>query len=290
MKTLRITGVPEHFNFPWKKVIAEQPFEKEGIHLEWRDESRGSGQMNKDLREDRTDLAIVLTESFLKDFESGNPSKMIGLHVKSPLTWGIHLHGGSAVESLHEIKSPSFLISRMGSGSQLMAFVLAKREGWDAEQLDFKIVNNLPGALEAMRAAHPEMFLWEKFTTNPWVDSKEMKRIGEIPSPWPCFAMVASEKALEEFGQLIFKLRNKVYQAASRIQDSGASVLEIAEKYKLEPEDVNEWIAQTSWETQSQVSRKQLNDAMEVMVELGIIQQIIPLENFLTSDYLSIID
>ncbi|MEP1085235.1 MAG: ABC transporter substrate-binding protein, partial [Algoriphagus sp.] len=66
MKTLRITGVPEHFNFPWKKIIAQQPFEKNGILLQWTDESRGSGQMNKDLREDKTDIALVLTESYLK--------------------------------------------------------------------------------------------------------------------------------------------------------------------------------------------------------------------------------
>ena len=290
MKTLRITGVPEHFNFPWKKVIAEQPFESEGIRLEWRDESRGSGQMNKDLREDRTDLAIVLTESFLKDFEAGNPSKMIGLHAKSPLIWGIHIHGNSPVNSLEEIENPSFLISRMGSGSQLMSYVLAKREGWNPEKLDFKIVNNLPGALEVMTPENPEMFLWEKFTTKPWVDSQEMKRIGEVPSPWPCFAMIASDKALAEFGQTIFKLREKVYQAASTIQSSGNSVLEIAEKYQLAPKDVNEWIAQTTWETQTQISVKQLTEAMETMVELGIIQKTIRLEDFLTTDYLSIID
>src|SRR5690606_21010213 len=141
----------------------------------------------------------VLTESFLKDFEDGNPSKMIGLHVKSPLNWGIHIHGKSSISSTNEIKNPRFLISRMGSGSHLMAYVLAKREEWVAKNLKFKIVSNLPGALDAMTAENPEIFLWEKYTTKPWVDSQQFKCIGEIASPWPCFAIIASNKALAEY-------------------------------------------------------------------------------------------
>jgi len=291
MKTLRITGVPEHFNFPWKKVVAAQPFEKQGITLQWSDESRGSGQMNKDLREDKTDIAIVLTESFLKDFEAGNPSKMIGLHVKSPLIWGIHISGNSPVNSLDEIIDPTFLISRIGSGSQLMSYVLAKREGWNSENLDFKTVNNLPGALEVMTSEKPEMFLWEKYTTKPWVDTKQMKRIGEVPSPWPCFAIIASNKALAEFGELIFQLRDLVYVASQKLQSDSNSVIgEISRNYELSEIDVKEWFAQTLWATDAEVSKFQLDKSMEIMKELGIITNKLPFEQFLVADHISIID
>src|SRR5690606_25010393 len=110
-----------------------------------------------------------------------------------------------------------FLISRIGSGSQLMSYVLAKREGWGAEKLEFKVVNNLTGALEVMNPENPEMFLWEKYTTKPWVDSNQMKRIGEIPSPWPCFAIIATENALAEYGEVIFQLRDLVYQESQNL-------------------------------------------------------------------------
>ncbi|WP_192349440.1 ABC transporter substrate-binding protein [Algoriphagus sp. Y33] len=288
MKTLRITGVPEHFNFPWRKVVEAQPFEKERIVLQWTDESRGSGQMNKDLREDNTDIAIVLTESFLKDFEAGNPAKMIGFHVKSPLNWGIHISGDSPINSVDEIKEPSFLISRPGSGSQLMSYVLAKREGWNSDTLEFKTVNNLPGALEVMNARNPEMFLWEKYTTKPWVDSKKMKRIGEVPSPWPCFAMIATNKALAEFGEVIFQLRDLVYQASKELQSSDSAIDEISENYGLDAPDVEEWFAQTTWAVDAKISRTQLMNSMKTMKELGIISEEIPLENFLTSQQLLI--
>lgn len=289
MKTLRITGVPEHFNFPWKKVVASQPLLAKGIQLSWTDESRGSGQMNKALREGETDLAIVLTESFLKDFEEGNPSRMIGFHVKSPLIWGIHISGKSPVDNLNQIEIPQFLISRMGSGSHLMAFVLAQREGWNPANLEFKIVGNLDGALEAMNPATPEIFLWEKYTTKPWVDSEEFKRIGEVPSPWPCFVIVATEKAISEFGELIFELRDLVYQASSEIQVNPQTPTEIQKRYGLELGDVKAWLSQTTWETEARISKTEIDQAMEKMIELGIIKAKLRLERILSFDHLQVI-
>lgn len=290
MKSLRITGVPEHFNYPWKKVIARQPFLSKGIKLEWIDESRGSGQMNLALRQNETELALILTESFLKDFEAGNPSKMIGFHVNSPLIWGIHIPGGSIENSLDELKKHDFLISRMGSGSQLMAFVLAQRENWDTQSINFKIVDNLPGALEYMNPAHPEMFLWEKFTTKPWVDSGEMKRIGEVPSPWPCFVVIASNAALKEFGDIIFQLRDLVYLEALKLKSSKSTISEISQAYELNEDDVELWFSETDWATKPVVSKKELNHSMVKMVELGILKSIQKPEDFLTMERLTVED
>ncbi|WP_439490049.1 ABC transporter substrate-binding protein [Algoriphagus sp.] len=288
MKTLRITGVPEHFNFPWKRVVEAQPFLQEGIQLEWTDESRGSGQMNKALRKEETDIALVLTESFLQDFENGNPAKIIGYHVLSPLIWGIHIHGKSSINHLSEIKQPNFLISRMGSGSHLMSFVLAKKENWNIGNINFKIIGNLPGALESMDPQVPELFLWEKYTTKPWVDSGEMKRIGEVPSPWPCFVMVASDKAIAEFGETIFKLRDLVYEESNKLQHGEASVGEISVNYELSVQDVSEWLSQTEWATTPEISRAQLMRSMHTMKELGILKEQLQPEKFLSSAHLSI--
>ena len=166
MKSLRITGVPEHFNLPWRRVIDKQPFLSEGVELIWIDESRGSGQMNQALRNDETDLALILTESFIQDFQKGNPSKMIGYHIKSPLIWGVHVGGKSSINQISDIQSPHFYISRPGSGSNLMALVLAERESWNAADLSFEVVSNLPGALEAYKKNADGIFLWEKFNND----------------------------------------------------------------------------------------------------------------------------
>lgn len=288
MKTIRITGVPEHFNLPWKKIIKEQPFSSRGILLHWTDESRGSGQMNKALRADETDLAILLTESFLKDVAAGNPARMIGFHVKSPLIWGIHLAAKSEIDELNEIQNPVFLVSRMGSGSHLMAYVLAQKERWKAADLSFKVIGNLAGALSAMDARIPELFLWEKYTTKPWVDSGELKRIGEVASPWPCFVTVATQKAMLEFGELLVELRDMVYQTAHEMQQDIATAAEISIQYRLEMEDVQRWLSQTQWETTHNIDRQTLSEAMQKMIELGILEEALNFDQFAFLDFLKI--
>ncbi|WP_296699712.1 ABC transporter substrate-binding protein [Algoriphagus sp.] len=289
MKTLRVTGVPEHFNLPWKKVIAKQPFISRGLKLEWIEESRGSGQMNLAIRNDETDIALILTESFLQDFENGSPSKMIGFQVLSPLVWGIHIYGKSLINSISQIKKPLFLVSRIGSGSQLMSYVLAKRENWNKANLNFEIVGNLQGALGKMTADKSELFLWEKFTTKPWVDSGEFKRIGEVPSPWPCFVMVASQKALNRFEELILELRDLVYQESQNLQTSNSTAEEISTHYNLKLEDVKLWLAQTQWAVNGEISVSGLKKAMNEMVDLGILKSELRLEEFLISEGIHLI-
>ncbi len=134
MDKIRIIGVPEHFNYPWLKIIEEQPFKTYGTLLEWTDEPKGSGAMNKALREGKADVAVILTESFIKDRIEGNPGKIIGYHVQSPLIWGIHLSSQFADISLDELSDVPFAISRYGSGSHLMAFLLAQKMGWDTSR------------------------------------------------------------------------------------------------------------------------------------------------------------
>jgi hypothetical protein len=289
MKTIRITGVPEHFNFPWKKVVSSQPFLAEGIQLQWTDESRGSGQMNKALRADETDISIVLTESFLKDFEDGNPSKIIGFHVKSPLIWGIHVTSDSPAENLDQLTQKQFLISRMGSGSHLMAFVLAQREGWNSKNLEFKTVGNLDGALEAIEPRGTELFLWEKYTTKPMVDSGHFKIIGEIPSPWPCFVIVATNKAITEYGELIFKLRDLVYHVSSKMKDDSYTAKDIHLNYGLQVEDAKSWLSQTNWETVPSISQIEVETAIKKMIEFSILRDNLRLDQVFTLDHLQLV-
>ena len=290
MKTLRITGVPEHFNYPFLILEKMQPLKDKGVLIQWIDESRGSGQMNLALRNDETDLAILLTESFLKDFEAGNPSKMIGYHVETPLTWGIHIRANSPANRLAEIHKKHFLVSRMGSGSHLMALVLAKREGWKTEELSFEIVGNMDGAKEAMDEGNEGMFLWEKFTTAPMVNNGTMKRIGEVPSTWPCFIIAASKKSLAEFGELIFELRDHLYQVSESLSKDHNRAKTLADQYHLEEHEVEKWLEQTRWKTEASVSKSELAAAMKTMKDLGILNSILPFEDFLSLDQLALRD
>lgn len=288
MKTIRIIGVPEHFNFPWRQVVNEQPLAKEGYTLDWQDESRGSGAMNKALREGEADVAILLTESFIKDKTEGNPGKIIGYHVLSPLTWGIHVPAGSAVQQLEELKDAPFLISRYGSGSHLMAFLLARQNQWDTDSLKFEVIGNLDGAKASFEDNQPKTFLWEKYTTKPLVDQGLFRRIGEIPTPWPCFAIVATEKLINEDPKSIKLLQNAIYEQSKAIRNLDNLTAILGKKYDLFEEDVAAWLQQTSWAENETMDKSTLEKTVEILLELGLINEKISPEELVAKDFVKL--
>ena len=87
MKSIKIAGVPEHFNLPWHLAIENGDFEKENIDLQWTDVPEGTGKMCQMLRDGSTDIAVILTEGIVKDIVAGNPSKIVQVYVESPLVW-----------------------------------------------------------------------------------------------------------------------------------------------------------------------------------------------------------
>ena len=66
-KTIRIGGVPEHFNLPIHLAREHGSFEKRGINLEWTTFKGGTGQMTKALRDKEVDACILLTEGIIAD-------------------------------------------------------------------------------------------------------------------------------------------------------------------------------------------------------------------------------
>ncbi len=142
--------MPEHFNLPWHLAIEEGAFEERGIDLQWTDIPEGTGRMCQMLENGETDLAIILTEGLVKNISEGNPAKIVQEYIASPLLWGIHVDAKSRYRSIPELKITKAAISRFGSGSHLMAYVNAQNEGWNTEKLQFEVINNLDGAVEAL--------------------------------------------------------------------------------------------------------------------------------------------
>jgi ABC-type nitrate/sulfonate/bicarbonate transport system substrate-binding protein len=289
MKSIRITGVPEHFNYPILQFIQDQPLKEDNFILEWIPEPKGSGAMNQSLRKGETEIAIILTESFVKDRIEGNPGRIIGYHIKSPLIWGIHANPNLALKNISDlnIEELKVLISRFGSGSHLMSFLLAKQEGWELTDSSFKVINDLEGAKKEIVNENYGIFLWEKFTTKPFVDQGFFNRIGEILTPWPCFVMVAHEHFIAEHPNLVKKIRNGIYKKSSMLKESYNLNLTLSNIFNISVEDINHWLNHTVWATDEKMDKNELIKTIEILKNLQLINIDIELTELVEQNIIS---
>ncbi len=276
MKSIKIGGVPEHFNLPWHLAIEEGKFSKKGVDLQWQDFHGGTGAMCKALRDGSIDMAVVLTEGIIKDIINGNPSKIIKVYVESPLLWGIHVGAKSKFKSIEDLREASIAISRYGSGSQLMAIVNAHKNGFDTNNLQYEIVKNLDGGVEALTKGTADYFMWEHFTTKPLVDSGVFRRIDSVTTPWPCFVIAVRDeiltqepKAIKNVVKVINKQLKK-FEVPYQIDNLDAL---LAARYEQQIEDIKEWLSITKWNRKKNVSKKLIRTIQNKLVKFNVIRE-----------------
>lgn len=269
---LRIGGVPEHFNLPWHRAIEQKKFKQAGLTIDWKEYPGGTGAMMQDLRNGELDMAVALTEGVVAEIVNQQSCKILQLYVKSPLIWGIHVSGKSSFQALHALEGKRYAISRLGSGSHLMAFVNARQQGWNPQDLTLVTVGNLEGAREALAQGDADVFMWEKFMTKPLADRGEFRRVGECPTPWPCFIMAASEAALAQKAEAIKKLLPVVNHACEEFMDDTEAPHQVAERYHLRLEDAQTWFTQTEWATDGHISKTMLEQVLDILYSIGSIQ------------------
>lgn len=273
MLKVNIGGVPEHFNLAWYLTLKEGAYKEQGINLRWHDYYGGTGQMNKGLRENDIDLAVILTEGIIKDIIDGNPSKIIQTFVQSPLIWGIHVAHDSEYNSLTDIKGTKAAISRFGSGSHLMAYVNAEQNDWDLESdLNFEVIKNLDGAVEGLTEKKADYFMWEKFTTKPLVDKGIFRRIGEIPTPWSCFVIAARESFIDEHPEVLKTILKIINETTSEFKSIPSIDRTIANRYEQKLEDVQEWLSMTEW-SQEVIDENTMSKVQDQLLALDIIPE-----------------
>lgn len=280
MKTVRIIGVPEHFNLPWHLAMEDGAFEDRGINLEWTDVPEGTGKMCQVLENNETDLAIILTEGIIKSISQGNPCKIVREFISSPLLWGIHVAADSSRDSIQEVKDDKVAISRFGSGSHLMAYVNAQNQGWDPEKLEFEIINNLDGAIKNLTEGSGAYFMWEHFTTKPLVDNRTFKWLGDCPTPWPCFVIAATDSFLKSQPGVLKHILEVINTYTEEFKQIPSIDRTLANRYDQKLEDIQEWLSQTTW-GQEQLSEETLDGVQQKLFSLNLIEEIKPADKFL---------
>lgn len=281
MDKIRVGGVPEHFNLPWHLAKENKHFEKEGIEVEWISYPGGTGAMTKALREDEVDVCLLLTEGIVADIIKGNPSKVVGMYVKTPLIWGVHTHVSNPIQLYGETYDKKYAISRLGSGSHLIPIVDATLNNKKLQDDQFVVIKNLDGAIETLKSHETDVFYWEKYTTKPWVDKGILKRVGEFVTPWSCFAIAATDKLIQEKPEVLKRVMSIIHFNCDQFMNASNAIELVSKRYDQKLEDVEQWFYSTEWATSDYVSTKMLRNVMFMLKQAKIIEKEVPLQNVL---------
>jgi sulfonate transport system substrate-binding protein len=272
MNPITIGGVPEHFNLPWQRLgNAERG--AGGMPFRWRECPGGTGEMVHALNDGTLDVALLLTEGALTGIAAGGVFRIVSLYTQSPLIWGIHVPADSRLLRVDELRRARYAISRLGSGSHLMCYVLAEQQGWPVGDLGFERVGNLGGAVRAFEQGTANAFLWERFMTLPLVRTGRFRRIGELIAPWPAFVACASLQALERRRVDVDRLLSEGLAAAQQLAAAPDAPAEIAQAFGLDPEDVSEWLAATRWADRVSVDPSCFDAALALLRKVGLVDE-----------------
>ena len=273
MKRFKIGGVPEHFNLPWRNAIEEGAFQPLGLELHWSDMTGGTGQMIKGLQAGSIDIAVLLTEGITRAILQGLDAKILNVYVASPLCWGLHVPADGTIKEVSELMGKTFAISREGSGSHLMAYVKAQQENWSLDKLSFNVVGDVYGGIWALNNGEAQGFLWEKFTTSPFVAQGKCCLLDEVMTPWPCFVIAVRSELLQSDEALLREMVSVVQREAYRLKHLPNSAEQFAWRYALPQEQVQEWLEQTEWNYGKELDAQDFVKVVSELVNLGLLTQ-----------------
>jgi ABC-type nitrate/sulfonate/bicarbonate transport system substrate-binding protein len=269
---IKIGGVPEHFNLPWQLAFEDDAFEKAGIDLQWQDIPEGTGRMSQMLRNGELDVACILTDGIVKDIIAGNDSRILQVYVSSPLLWGVHTWAENPVKETQNMASRRFAISRFGSGSHLMSYLLASKYAWKLEKLDFRLVDTIEGAIRSLSSREADLFLWERYMTQPIVDKGIFKRLETIAPPWPSFVIAARQDCIGNHEILLAKMLQVINRYTADFKDIPSIDRTIAAHYDLEVGDVQQWMLRTQF-SDDQLWDSTISKIIEDFTAVGIIER-----------------
>ncbi|MGB5333226.1 MAG: PhnD/SsuA/transferrin family substrate-binding protein [Woeseiaceae bacterium] len=246
-KLLRVGGVPEHFNLPWRLAMDDSAFSETGAAVEYADYPAGTGELTRALRDNELDVALVLTEGAVADIIQHDRNRLVKIYVDSPLIWGIHVAATSDIRKVAAIRGTRIAISRYGSGSHLIAIVDAAERGWPTDDMKFVIVDSLDGARRALASGKADVFLWERHMTQPLVDRGEFRRVGQREVPWPAFAVSVRRQIVGSHVHQIRAVLDVVTRYAANLKRRKTAALVIADTYGIRLADAEKWLAGVRW-------------------------------------------
>ncbi|KAK3984225.1 hypothetical protein QBC44DRAFT_337379 [Cladorrhinum sp. PSN332] len=292
---LKIGYVPEHFSTPLHFAKTHYGLDAELIPF-----PSGTGHMITAIRSNEIDVAIGLTEGWIaglgkvenkaSDSYDDGGYRLVGTYVETPLCWAISTGvGRTEIQSVDSLKGGRVGVSRIGSGSYVMSYVLADQRNWllpttavgtekesASPYSDFVVLNTFENLRRAVNEEEADFFMWEHFTSKKYYDNGEIRRVGEIYTPWSSWKIVASTKLLKDDGVLdqrvedLFERLNKGIKHFNENHEE--AVRYISTELDYSEEDAREWLKTVKFPERTQgVDLKVVEDTVDLLQKAGVL-------------------
>lgn len=280
---LRIGYVPEHFSTPL--YFAQKHF---GLDAELIPFPSGTGHMVTAIRAGEIDVAVGLTEGWIaglgkEGVEGDGGYRLVGTYVETPLCWAISTGAKRPeITSVDSLKGGKIGVSRIGSGSYVMGFVLADQQGWltpgagEKPFSDTVVLNNFENLRNAVNSGEADFFMWEHFTSKKFYDSGEIRRVGEIYTPWSSWKIVASTKLTQNgLDARVKDLFGKLDQGIKHFNDNQEeAVAYISSSLGYTEPDAREWLKTVRFPTKTEgVQAEVVQNTVSILRKAGVLAE-----------------
>lgn len=164
-----------------------------------------------------------------------------------------------------------------------MSFVLADQQGWlqsssgqkPAAPFTFHPLQNFANLRKGVNDKTVDFFMWEHFTSKRYYDNGEIKRIGEIYTPWPSWTIVMRDHcAAVEDGRLKL-MQEKLNQGVKYFEENQEEAVKyISTELDYSEEDAREWLKTVRF-TKSTfgTEEKMLDRVCDLLARAGVVDE-----------------
>jgi ABC-type nitrate/sulfonate/bicarbonate transport system substrate-binding protein len=236
---------PEHFSTPLE--FAKQHYNLTAQLLPY---PSGTGHMVTALQAGDIDIGVGLTEGWIAALGKAQAAssdagfRLVGTYVETPLCWAISTGSErSDITGVADLKNSTVGVSRIGSGSYVMSYVLADQNGWlekDTKPFKVEVLDTFKNLRAGVNDKTADFFMWEHFTSKKYYDNGEIKRVGEIYTPWSSWKIVASNNADEAE---VKDVLSKINQGVKHFEENQEEAVKyIYTNLDYSEEDAREWL------------------------------------------------
>lgn len=293
MAPLRIGFVPEHFSTPLE--FAKKHY---GLDSKLLPFPSGTGHMVTALQNNEIDVGVGLTEGWIAALGKAQGAKkdvgfrIVGTYVETPLCWAISSGTQRGdIQSVGNLKGKKVGVSRIGSGSYVMSFVLADQQGWlrkGETPFPVEVLNTFSNLRDGVNDRTADFFMWEHFTSKRYYDNGSIKRVGEIYTPWSSWKIVAVNELLnpENWSQganaTAPPLKQELEEALQKInkgvkhfeENQEEAVQYISTKLDYSEEDAREWLKTVKFSKDVRgVDQKVVDKTVNILQKAGVLDE-----------------